>query len=74
MQGKLKYGVEFTRNLGNFQNVKPNFELTLDVATSENGDLASQLAELDEIKEVIVEQVDAWLVKKVEELDAELRG
>ena len=74
MQGKLKYGVEFTRNLGNFQNVKPSFELTVDVATSEEDEFEDQLNELDAIKNAIAEKVDAWLVQKVEELDEELRG
>ncbi len=66
-RAKLKYGVEFTRNLGNFQNVKPNFELTVDAEFD-------SLEDLDVIKEEIAKKVDQWLVDKVNELDEELAG
>lgn len=64
-QAKLKYGVEFTRNLGNFQNVKPSFSVEIDAAFTD-------LADLDAIKDSLAETVDGWLIAKVEELDEEL--
>jgi hypothetical protein len=63
--GKVTYGVEFTRNLGNYQNVKPHFEVSLDVGID-------SLDDLDEIKDKLAEKVDEWLFQKVEELDKEL--
>lgn len=65
MQGKITYGVEFTRNLGNFQNVKPSFELSMDTEFE-------NLDDLDVMKNAIAEKVDQWLIEKVNELDAEL--
>ena len=63
---KLTYEVEFTRNLGNFENVKPKFGLTVDVDYNSKEDL-------EVLKTDITNTVDSWLTDKVEELEAELR-
>ena len=63
---KLTYEVEFTRNLGDFENVKPRFGLTVDVDYTSKEDL-------DELKEQLSAQVDEWLYNKVAELETELK-
>ena len=66
-KANVKYGVEFTRNLGNFQNVKPSFVVELlDVEFND-------VEDLDTYKDELSKHVDAWLVAKVEELDEDLK-
>lgn len=65
-KGKITYGVEFTRNLGNFENVKPRYEVEIDVDFID-------LEDLNKLRKPLEEQVDEWLVNKVQELEAELK-
>lgn len=61
---QVTYQVEFTRNLGNFENVKPLFGAT---ATLEDGD------KVDDAYDKLTTLVDSWLTDKVEELETELK-
>lgn len=65
-KGRLTYGVEFTRNLGNFENVKPRFELSMDLDTLDED-------EVDDAHNLLTAQVDKWLTDKVAELETELK-
>lgn len=61
MKVKVVYNAGFTKNLGNFNNVKPEFGLEAIVEVD-------SLDEVDAVKEQLTEKVDEWLFAAVDEL------
>lgn len=57
---RVGHGVEFTRNIGNFENVKPNFNISADV---EEGETA------EEVYQKLVDKVDGWADAYLETID-----
>lgn len=65
-KAKLTYSVEFTKNMGNFENVKPRYELTQEVEYDSPEQLEALRADLEET-------VEGWLVERVDALSKKLR-
>jgi hypothetical protein len=61
---RVTYGLAYTRNLGNFENVKPFFEISTDVRDGETD---------EEAKDRIVAKVDKWVEDAVEQIDEEAK-
>jgi hypothetical protein len=61
-QDSVTYGMQYTRNLGNFENARIYFEVTRSVRDGET---------IDEAKEKVVSKVDGWVQKSVEAIDNE---
>lgn len=64
---KLKYGAELTKNLGNFENVKPISELEIEVEYT-------TLDDLDALREVIKQKVDDWVLADAEDYVTQLKA
>lgn len=64
MATKFTYGLRFTRNLGNFQNVTPYFEITEDKRETET---------LDQLVNRVVNKVEALMEAKVNEIDEDAK-
>lgn len=62
---RVTYGLHYTRNLGNFENVKVYYEISDDVRDGENVDTAFGR---------VVGKVDDLVENKVKEIDAEAVG
>lgn len=65
MGTQVTAGLTYTRNLGNFENVKVNIEVTTDALQGENVNTAF---------ERVYSFVEAKLQEKVEEIEADLKG
>lgn len=62
---RIEYRNDATVNTGNFQNVKPGFSVSADVADGVHP---------SEAKKRLVALVDAWLEEEVASIQAELAG
>lgn len=65
MATQVTAGLNYTRNLGNFENVKVNVEVTSETRSGEN---------VNDAFERVYAFVEAKLMEKVEEIEADLKG
>jgi hypothetical protein len=61
----VTYGLQYTRNLGNFENARVHFEISDDLRPGETPDQA---------KDRIVAKVDSWVEAAIKAIDAEAQG
>lgn len=61
----IEYAKEVTINLGNFQNVKPSYKVSVELYDNINP---------HDAKEKIKKIVDSWLEQEIEEIQREARG
>lgn len=61
----VTYGLQYTRNLGNFENARVYYEITDDLREGETPDAA---------KDRITAKVDSWVEQRVGEIDSEAAG
>lgn len=64
MATQVTAGLTYTRNLGNFENVKVNVEVTTEARSGEN---------VNDAFERVYSFVEAKLQEKVEEIEADLK-
>lgn len=58
----VTYGMQYTRNLGNFENARVYFEITDDLRKGES---------IDQAKARITAKVNAWVVEEISKIDAD---
>jgi hypothetical protein len=61
----VTYGMQYTRNLGNFENARVFYEITDDLRPGES---------IDAAKERITNKVDSWVEAAIKAIDAEAAG
>lgn len=61
----VTYGLQYTRNLGNFENARVYYEITDTVRDGES---------VDDAQARITNKVDSWVQARVEEIDREAAG
>jgi hypothetical protein len=65
MATSIRYSAFYTRNLGNFENVKLGYELETDVPDGEK---------TNDVRERIKAKVQTWIQEDIEEVDREANG
>lgn len=58
----VTYGLQYTRNLGNFENARVFYEITDDLRPGEN---------IEQAKKRITEKVNEWVEAGIKAIDAE---
>lgn len=76
MTDSVTVSLAYKRSMPNnkYENVTPFFSATLDVVPDESAeDFQKRLDALDGQKDALAAKVEAWLLEKIEEIDADAR-